>query len=127
MTIDSKIKKELENDAAEIDKILAQENGGLTSMLASGFKGSMRRWFVLINIVTVIISAALLWCAYQFFTVDSELQTFWGILLIVCLQLQVATKQWLFNEMSRSSLIREIKRVELAVSELEEKQNYKTD
>lgn len=121
MNIDSKIKKELETEAEEIDRILAQDDGGLPAMLHSGFKGSMRRWFVLLNIVSFAIFAAMIWCGYQFFTVAPDGQVFWGVWLLICLQFLISTKQWLFNEMGRSSLIREIKRVELAVAELAEK------
>ncbi len=121
MNIDEQIKKELESEAAQIDSILAQQDKGLSSMLVSGFKGSMRRWFILINIVTVIISIALLYCGYQFFTAMPDTQLFWGVLFITSLQLQISLKQWLSNEMNRSSLVREIKRIELAVADLEDK------
>ncbi|WP_448568647.1 DUF6768 family protein [Thalassotalea ganghwensis] len=121
MSIDAKIKKELASQASEIDRILASEDDGLKTLVESGFKGSMRRWFIVLNLVTLFITGALVWCGYQFFTVEQEQQLYWGICLIACIQFQVAAKQWLYNEMGRSSVIREIKRVELAVAELEER------
>lgn len=122
MTIDSKIKQQLEDESAEIDRILNnQDDEGLLPMLASGFKGSMRKWFILINVITLLITGALFWCGYQFFIAESETQLFWGVLFIVCFQLQISAKQWIANEMNRSSLMREIKRLELAVCELSDK------
>lgn len=119
MTIDSKIKQQLEDESAEIDRILNnQDDEGLLPMLASGFKGSMRKWFILINVITLLITGALFWCGYQFFIAESETQLFWGVLFIVCFQIQISAKQWIANEMNRSSLMREIKRLELAVCEL---------
>jgi hypothetical protein len=121
MNIDSKIKQELESESAEIDRILAQEEGGLVPMFQSGFKGSMKRWFILINIVTFIIAAGTFWCGYNFFNAGTDQQVFWGILSLACLQMLSSTKQWIFSEMSRSGLVRELKRVELSVAELAEK------
>ena len=121
MNIDSKIKQELESESAEIDRILAQEEGGLLPMFQSGFKGSMKRWFILINIVTFIIAAGTFWCGYHFFNAGPDQQIFWGILSLGCLQMLISTKQWIFSEMSRSGLVRELKRVELSVAELAEK------
>jgi len=121
MNIDDKIIKELSDDAAEIDRILAKKDESLFSMLESSFKGSMRRWFILINVIIIMNTVALVWCMYQFFTVSTDIQTFWGILFIASLQFQIAAKQWVSNEMNRGSLVRELKRVELAIAELAEK------
>ncbi len=124
MNIDSKIKQELENESAEIDRILSQENEGLISMLQSSIKGGMKRWFILINIITIIITVGLIYCGYQFFTQPLDSQTYWGVLTILCLQLQIGTKQWIYNEMGRNSVIREVKRVELAIAELANKGSH---
>jgi len=123
MNIDSKIKKELESNADEIDQILANDNDGLLPMMMSTFKGSMRRWFILINIITVFVGITLVWCGYQFFTVDSSKQMYWGFLFIASIQLQSSLKQWLINEVNRNSLVREIKRLELAIVDLKGKNN----
>lgn len=123
MNIDEKIKKELESEAVDLDRILQHEDAGLFSMLRNGLKGSMRIWFIVVNAVTIVVSMALLWCAYQFFTVASGEQLYWGVLFVVSLQAQIALKQWLFDEMRRSSLMREIKRIELSVAELGTKIN----
>ncbi len=121
MNIDEKIKKELEQEALEIDKILAQEGTGLFSMIVNSFKGNMKRWFIIANAVTILATVGLLYCGYHFFTVVQEQQHFWGILFVISLQAQIALKQWIFSEINRTSTIREIKRLELSVNELTEK------
>jgi hypothetical protein len=118
MKIDEKIKAELENEANEIDKLMLNDQG-LIAMAKGSFKGGMGRWMVIINIVIIIVSAVMLWTGYQFFTADNvEGYTFWGVSLLLSVYAQVAMKQWVWMEMNRSSLMREIKRVELAVEKL---------
>ncbi len=121
MNIDDKIKQQLKSEADEIDRILATENKGLFSMMNDGFKGSLRPWFILVNVITVLNSILLIYCGYQFFTASSTNMMFWGIVMLLSFQFQVAAKQWLMSEVNRSNLMREIKRVELAVAELDDK------
>ena len=123
MNLDEKIKAELESEASDIDKILLDDQG-LIAMAKGSFKGGMGRWMIAINIVIVLVTAVMLWTGYQFFTANSlEGQTFWGVCLLLSAYSQIAMKQWVWMEMSRNSLMREIKRVELAVERLTSKVN----
>ena len=118
MNIDEKIKAELENEANELDKILVDDQG-LFDMVKGSYKGGMARWMILINIVIILVSGVMLWTGYQFFTADNiEGYTFWGVCFLLSAMAQIAMKQWVWMEMSRSSLMREIKRVELSVEKL---------
>ena len=121
MSIDQHIKSELENESAEIDRILATDNG-ISSMLAGGLRGGLRRWFLVANLAAIMISVALVFCGYQFVVASTtESSIFWGILMVLALQMQIGVKQWIWQEMSRNSMMREIKRVELSVSRLDDK------
>jgi len=120
MNIDEKILKRLESDSAEIDRILATENNGLGSLLKAGLKGAMRPWFILVNVLVLVNFVALIYLAYQFFTQPADAQIFWGVLALFSFQFHIAAKSWLYNEMNRSSLTREIKRLEVAIIELRE-------
>lgn len=121
MNIDERIKKELETDAQEIDQLIA-EDPGLFKMLGNSFKGSMRFWVVLVNIVTLVATALLFWSGYRFYIAELvNDQIFWGVSFLLFLNMQVALKMWIFIEMSRSSVIREVKRLELSVAELSAK------
>lgn len=118
MNIDEKIKHDLQNDSPDFDDI-AQDKDGLFDLVFGSFKGSMGRWVIFANIFTLIATGFMLWTGYEFFTSTvQQQQTFWGVCLLLSVFAQVALKQWLFMEMNRSSLMREIKRVEVAVARL---------
>ena len=119
MNIDKKIKHELQQEAQHLDAILAQEPG-VFGMLNNSYHGAMRVWLIIASVAGFIATIVLLWCGYQFFiaTQLSE-QVFWGVWLIVSLLVQAMLKLWVFMEMNRSSTVREIKRVELAVEQLQ--------
>ena len=115
MTIDQKIRESLQNQAAADDEILLPDRG-LFGMLANAFNGSMRRWVWLTNLLAITASVFLIWSAWQFFTADQiDGRLFWGICFVVSLQCQSMLKMWIFQEMNRTSLAREIKRVELLI------------
>jgi len=121
MNIDEKIKRELESDSLEFEEILV-DNEGLFDRMSGTFKGGMKRWVILIYIVAVLMGIVFLWTGYQFF-VASELkeQVFWGICFLIALNMQGFIKQWIFMETNRNSIMREVKRVEVAVARLSAK------
>lgn len=118
---DQRIKKELAGETAAIDEMLAKE-GGLPDLVSAAFHGSMRRWVVLIGVMTVITGGLMIWCGYEFFraaTVDDRV--YWGVWFLAAGMAQMALKQWQWMEMNRASLMREVKRLELAVATLAER------
>lgn len=121
MNIDERIKKELESDSEKLDKILAQEPG-LFNQIAGIFKGSMKGWVMLVNLFAIAFTIIIIWSGYEFFTADStDNRVFWGVIALASLKAQVSLKEWLFSEMRRSSLMREIKRLELSIEHLQQK------
>ena len=121
MNIDEKIKRELESDIPELDKILVDDEG-LFSRLSGSFRGGMKYWIIMIYFLTVVVGITFLWTGYRFF-ISTELQEqmFWGICFIVALNMQGYLKQFLFIESNRNSIMREVKRVEIAVARLSAK------
>ncbi|WP_019676242.1 DUF6768 family protein [Arsukibacterium perlucidum] len=117
MTIDKDIKQQLAQQAAELDKLMREEQG-LDKVLASGFKGGLGKIMALAYLLAIILAAAIFYCGYQFLTVAPEQQLFWGVSLLLAFQAQVATKLWIWMETNRSSTLREVKRLELAVAKL---------
>ncbi len=118
MNIDEKIKQQLEQDADDIDQLI-NDDEGLFSRLSGAYRGGMRGWMGLLFVVATIISIVMFWCGYRFFIADDiKQQIFWGVLFLVTLNGQVSIKMWMFMEMNRNSMMREIKRVELAVAKL---------
>lgn len=121
MNIDERIKKELENDSEKLDQILAQEPG-LFGQVAGIFKGSLRFWVIFVNLFVLAFTVAMFWAGYEFFVAkSSDDRVFWGVIALASLKAQVSLKEWLFSEMRRSSLMREIKRLELSVEHLQQK------
>lgn len=116
MTIDSQIKAELAQQAAELDKLM-QNEPGLAGMLRGGFRSGMRRIMVIAYILALCLTVVLVVSGYHFLTVAPSEQVFWGVILLLAFQAQVAVKIWIWLEMSRSSTMREIKRLELMVDQ----------
>ena len=121
MNIDEKIKRELESDSPELDEILVDDEG-LFDRLSGSFKGGMKHWVIMVYLLTVVVGVTILWTGYRFF-ISAELQDqmFWGICFIITLNMQGLLKQFLFLESNRNSIMREVKRVEVAVARLSAK------
>ena len=121
MNIDEKIKHELENEALEIDQIMEQE-GGLFDRIAGTFKGGMRRWVIVINFAAIVVGLLIVWTGYRFYLlIDLETPLFWGVCFVVLLVMQGFIKNWIFMEMNRNSIMREVKRVEISIAQLSKK------
>ncbi|WP_251358600.1 DUF6768 family protein [Kangiella sp. TOML190] len=121
MKIDERIKKELESESEQLDKILAQEPG-LFNQVTSIFKGSLKGWVIMVNIAVMIFTVLMFWSGYEFFMASStDDRIFWGVIALAAIKGQVSLKEWLFSEMRRNSLMREIKRLELSIEHLEQK------
>ncbi len=118
---DDMIKDELEKEAKGIDELLAAD-GGLPDMVAASFKGSMRRWVWFTWVIMLAVTGLMFWCIYEFF-MASELKdtVFWGICMLVTMLMQSMLKLWNLMEMNRASMMREVKRLELAVAALARK------
>ena len=116
MSIDDKIKSELESQASEIDQILAEEQG-IADFVLGSVRSSLKGWFLVANVITLLVTAVMIWSGYEFVMAEStKEQIYWAVWLLVSLNAQIALKQWIWSEMTRASIIREVKRVELAVS-----------
>jgi len=116
--IDERIKNELAEETSAIDELLTKE-GGMPDMVAAALQGSMRRWIWITGLFTLILTALMFWCGYEFFTaVTSDDRIYWGVCMLAAAMPQIALKQWQWMEMNRANLMREIKRLELAVAAL---------
>ncbi|GAP76845.1 hypothetical protein W04_3417 [Pseudoalteromonas sp. SW0106-04] len=113
MSVEQQIKASLHSEQAQLDQILSREQG-LFNRLGHIYNGSMRRWVWLSTLLALLATAAFIYAGYRFYmaTVINE-QVFWGVWFIAGLLVQIAIKLWLFMEMNRTSILREIKRSEL--------------
>ena len=112
MNLDEKIKQSLQAEQYNLESIL-ESDPGLFKQLSGVYNGNMRRWTILGTFFAFILTAIFILSAYQFF--NSEQQLFWAVCFVSSLMMQIAIKLWLFMEMNRQSIIKEIKRSELEI------------
>ncbi|MEM5551545.1 DUF6768 family protein [Pseudoalteromonas neustonica] len=112
MNIDEKIKHSLQAEQHNLESIL-ESDSGLFKQLIGIYKGKMRLWTILGTFFAFIFTAIFILSAYQFF--NSEQQLFWAVCFVSSLMMQIAIKLWLFMEMNRQSIMKEIKRSELEI------------
>ncbi|MCJ9429391.1 DUF6768 family protein [Kordiimonas marina] len=117
-SIDDRIKEELERDSAEIDKML-KDDGGLSSMIRAGYRGSMGGWMKLVIGMEIVLMPVWGWLVYRFAVAGSvDDRVWWGIWMALSGITLMLLELWLWLEVHRASTRREIKRIELAIAEL---------
>lgn len=112
MNLDDKIKHDLAEQAAELDRLMQQQDG-LAGYLKTGFVSGISWVMKLSYVIAVVLTTMIVWCGYQFVVAEPEQQLFWGVWLILAFQAQVAIKLWIFMETNRNHTAREIRRLEL--------------
>ena len=121
MNIDEKIKHELESDSPDFDQILVDDEG-LFERMSGSFKSGIRHWLIAIYASSVVFGTLCLWTGYRFFiSIEAQEQIFWGVCFVSSLLVQSSIKQFLMMETNRNSIMREVKRVEVAVARLSAK------
>jgi len=119
MNIDERIRDELERQN-RLPEELQGDDAGLFGMLNRVFTGGLRRWAALAMAMTLAFVALTVWCGYAFFTAAGvDARVFWGILALGGFHAVSMFKLWFFMEMNRDSVMREVKRLEVAVARLD--------
>lgn len=118
MNLDEKITKVLNQESQAVDHLMLEEPG-VFGMLRASFKGGMRFWFVLVYIFGFLAFLTFIWAGYQFwYATETNEAIFWGVVLVVVLQVQTSLKMWSFMEMNRISVMREVKRIEIQLAKM---------
>ena len=121
MSIDERIRKELEEQGTPMEHLKADQTG-LFPMLFRVFTGGMARWAGFAMALTLVIFGLTVWSGYSFFTAaTTDERIFWGVVALAALHSLSMFKLWFFMEMNRHSITREVKRVEVALARLEER------
>lgn len=113
-SIDDKIKRDLQAQTQELETLV---DGGLLDYMKAGFASSYSWMTKLGYVIAIVFSGLILYCGYQFFTVSAGEQLFWGVLLILSFIAQVATKLWIFMQTNRNILSRELRLMELRLTQ----------
>src|SRR5690554_6798118 len=89
MSFDEKIKRELEDEAHNLDSLLIDQQG-MIEIGIGAFKGGLGRWMVLTTVIILLVSIVMIWCGYQFAVAASvDDRVFWGVWLVVSLSVQI--------------------------------------
>jgi len=118
MKLDDRIREELERRSAPAEA-LQLEQAGLFGMLHRVFTGGLRRWAAYAMALTLVFFGLTVWCGYQVLTVEStDQRIMWALGALFGFHAVSMLKLWFFMEMNRNSVLREIKRVEVALARL---------
>ena len=118
-SIDDKIKQALSNEyrelIAENDKIDANP----FRQMSVGLKGKMGWMYIGVIIFGILVTAISIYSIYSFYH-ETEIKSLigWGVTIIVTVLLTQIMKMWIWSEMGRNRVIREIKLLELQVAQV---------
>lgn len=118
MNEDKDIVELLARKNAEIDRLMREEQG-LPAVLAAGFRGGLSGLMQFAYGLAIVLALAIGYCGYRFFTAPAADLVFWGVVLLLCFQAQVGTKQWIWLETQRAGTMRELKKLQLAIEQLQ--------
>ena len=118
MSIDDRIRQELESEAEEIDEVL-NDKQGMIELQMLPLKSGLRNWVIIVMVVILLVAGLIFWCGYEFIYAENvDNRIYWGVLTIVTVNIMMGLKAWAWMEAYRCSLLREVKRVEVAVARL---------
>ncbi|MTI86435.1 MAG: hypothetical protein FH748_00550 [Balneolaceae bacterium] len=122
--IDQLITESLNKDEAEFYNALDEEN--IFKMWGRVYTGK-NGWAAIIQSIAIAIFAAVgIYCGYQFFTTSSTHLMFkYGAGMFISMIFASQLKSWVWNQINKIALIREIKRIEFQVAVLMEKLSEK--
>lgn len=116
--LDDKIRDALRRE----DKDLFDQLGTgptLSEMLRDVFRGRMRFFVWVTMIYSLVFFVLAIICAVQFFQADDlRAQICWGVGFGMSMMFVLGLKIWWWMEMSKSAVLRELKRMELHLTRL---------
>lgn len=118
--IDRLIKNALTEEEAKFYDELDEQT--FFGMLGGVFTGKLKWLLILMNSVTVFAFIGLIYCIMQFVDTDVTNELIkWGILGMFFMLMMSMIKLFVWLQMDKNSLLREIKRIELQLAALSSK------
>ena len=115
--IDQLIKDTLSEEEAKFYDALDEQN--LFQMLGGLFKGKNSWLALLLNIIIAIVFGLLIFCIIKTFDTDNTNELIlWVGGVILCFFMISMLKLYMWMQMHRNALVREMKRMELQISSL---------
>ena len=118
--IDELIKNALTEEESKFYDNLEEQN--VFQMLGGLFQGKNKWIMLLMNFVMLIVFGFLIYSVVQFFNTEQTNEIIrWSLSIITCLLVISMLKMFLWMQMDKNSIKREIKRMELQISTLSSK------
>ncbi len=114
-SIDERIKRELEAESLDVDKIIG-ENGDINEMFRAALKGSTGGVVKIVIGLATLTGLVVAYCLWQF--VGAEVvtdQIFWAVWSILSGVTMIGFEIWAWMEINRAATQRAISRLELAI------------
>lgn len=119
--IDKLIKETLTKEEAEFYNSLDEQNP--IEMLGGLFRGKNAWFIIVINIVTLISFVAFIYCLVQFLKVETTNELIkWGAGGFSAILTISMLKIFVWMQMDKNAILREMKRLELQISSIANKQ-----
>ncbi len=124
--LDDTIRKAMIHEDAEAFDTLGEQS--MAQMVIDSFR-SRQRWLIaLVFFWSLVIFAASIVCAVQFFRAGTDREAIaWGLGFVVGMQAVGLLKTWYWMELYKNSITREIKRMELQLARLSARIGSRTD
>ncbi|MEP0266130.1 DUF6768 family protein [Dokdonia sp.] len=118
--VDVLIKEALTEEETKFYDSLGEQN--VFQMLGGVFDGKNKWIIIMMNIVSFIVLGFFVYCTIQFFNTDVTNELIkWSIAGVFCMLMISMLKLFIWMQMDKNSIIRELKRLELQVSTLSSK------
>ncbi len=118
--IDKLIRETLTQEEAKFYDELEEKN--VFGTIAEVFTGKNSWIIVVMNIVNLIVFGFLIYCAVQFLNANETNELIkWGVTGFICLNFMGMIKLYVWMQVDKKTIIKEIKRIELLVSSVSHK------
>lgn len=114
--LDHAIRKALTRDDEEFLAGLS-DDPGLQELVAETFRGRLRLFTAISWISTLVFTVLMFYSGYRMLGAEGTDQVLWQTLTIFFMLGTALTKLWVWMEIHRKSLLRELKRIELRLVE----------
>ena len=124
--IDALIKETLSADDAKFYDELEEQN--LLGKIGESFKGKMGWLVIVMNVVNIIFFILFVYAIIQFFDVTgTEALIKWAMGIIGCFSIMSFVQLYVWMQMNKNDILRELKRLELQVAVLSNKTSSQKD
>jgi len=95
---------------------------GMFQQIGDTWKGPLGGWAKLGFVVAIAIGLGLVYCVYRAMTADgTDAILGWGLSSLALLIMQGFLKQWMFEQVNMLTVLREVKRLQVQIAMLSEK------